>query len=121
MGKEGDGVFLVDQKAQPSRYKGGTVYAGEGPDLGWGEEGGSRGQIRLGKSSWGGARACQGHEGLLVHERDSGFTMPKGPFLTFMLIVCLGTLQSQFFPYLKALSSVILACSFSVISESESA
>lgn len=51
MGKEGDGVFLVDQKAQPSRYKGSIVYAGEGPDLGWGEQGADpAGQEQLG---WG--------------------------------------------------------------------
>lgn len=62
MGKEGDRVFLVDQKAQPSRYKGSTVYAGEGPDLGWGKEGGARKQIQLGRGSWvaqGGVKAMK--------------------------------------------------------------
>lgn len=37
MGKEGDSVFLVDQQAQPSRYKGGTVSDWEMARSGVGE------------------------------------------------------------------------------------
>lgn len=37
MGKEGDSVFLVDQKAQPSRYKGSTVSDWEMARSGVGE------------------------------------------------------------------------------------